>query len=140
MPFRTFHPNANTVFADLTGHVELRKRGNYPSLKVVHEPAHVASASRHIKHHIDNSLSRSVIRELAAAPGLKDWKPVVYEIFMLCGCTSSVKGRMLQEPDTFFCLAVGNRLGPRLHPCLCLAVIRQAGRSDPCSHAASATV
>ena len=69
-------------------------------------------------------MSRAVIGVLTAATGAVDWKSVrVSQIGGLGAGACSIDRWMLNQPDGFFGVALGNRSGARFHPVDRLLVI-----------------
>src|SRR5262245_38954612 len=66
------HPHANASVAHFAFHVEAIERADDPTFKIGDEFGHVAAALAQIEHHVRHTLTRAVIRELAAAAGLED--------------------------------------------------------------------
>ena len=76
-----------------------------------------------IEHYIDNPLARPMICILAAAFAAEHRKSVsINQILAVGAGPRSVKGRVLNQPNGFRGIALGDGIGARFHNLHCLRV------------------
>ena len=112
---RPAHPDADAVLAPLAAHVECGERADDPFLQRGDETAHVRPAPAQVEHDIGHALARSVIGELAAAPGLVHGEAGGEHVLRLGAGAGGIKGWVLKKPDQLGGTARGNRGGALVH-------------------------
>ncbi len=112
---RPLDPDADAALAALALDVEILQRGDDPALQAGDEAAHVLAAAVEVEHDIGDPLSRAVIGELPAAPGLMHGKTPIEQVLRLCRGAGGIERRMLDQPDHLIGRSLGDGRDPRFH-------------------------